>query len=92
MEPMSEHKKHGFDFKLYKSERLEDTKTGKQKWKAIYVANGNIEVVIMHESEPHPIFNPDGDSKLSLPSSSKWGELGWSYSNLELAVEKFNSL
>ena len=92
MEPMSEHKKHGFDFKLHKAERLEDTEAGKQKWKAIYVADGNIEVVIMNEVEPHPLYHPDGKKKLGLPSSSQWGALGWSYSNLERAIEKFNSL
>jgi hypothetical protein len=92
MEPASEYRKHGFEFKLHAAERLKDTDTGKQRWKAIYVAEGNIEVVILHETDPHPIFNPNGEKKLSPPSSEQWGHLGWTYVDLDRALVKFNDI
>lgn len=87
--------KNKFKFELLQSEELERKEDGKERHKAIYVAEDtpllNIEVVILVEGEPHPLYG--GTEKiLSYPSSEMWGTYGWTFRQKDRALEKYNTL
>ena len=100
--PPVEYSSSGYKFSLIEYEQLPCTeKAGFERVKAIYVAQDgtkmeNIEVLILKEGKFHPKSeefqsNPDG-TKLRLPSSSEWGEYGWSFRNMEKARDKFTKI
>jgi hypothetical protein len=91
MKPKQIYKHAGNTFELFKAGRLKDAKSGKQRWKVIYRAKEeeNVEVLILNEVEPNPLFNPDGENTLSYPKSEAWGRLGWSFRDLAAAEKKY---
>lgn len=95
MKPKQTYKHAGNTFELFKAGRLKDAKSGKQRWKVIYMAVEddslpNIEVLILNETEPNPIYNPGGENTLSYPKSEYWGKLGWTFRNMAAAENKYN--
>lgn len=95
MEVPKQVRKYGYNFELLKSEMLEGREDGKERHKAVYVAEDtpllNIEVVILTESDPHPLFGGTEQS-LSYPLSEKWGKSGWTFRSQDKALEKYNTL
>lgn len=91
MKPKQTYKHAGNTFELFKAGRLKDAKSGKQRWKVIYRAKEeeNVEVMVLYENTPHPVYNPDGDNYLANPSSEAWGRLGWSFRDLAVAEKKY---
>ena len=95
MEVPKQVRKYGYDFELLQSDVLEVKEDGKERHKAIYVAKDtpllNIEVVILTESEPHPLYGGT-DKTLSYPLSERWGKSGWTVRSQDKALEKYNNL
>lgn len=88
-------KKYGWDFELVKSEYLGVYPgSGLRAYKAIYVGRdpevktNNIEVVILKE-KPAVDFWGQTEPTLSYPGGSKWGQLGWTFPNMEMANKKY---
>ncbi len=50
------------------------------------------EVVILKQNEPYELHGKMLGDCESYPTSNKWGEKGWTYSDRESAVTKFESL
>jgi hypothetical protein len=95
MEPRQQYKANKSIFNLHKWELLPPTKNGTARCKAIYIGNDynppNIEVIIMKWSPPHPLYGGT-EYMFALPSTENWGNVGWSFRDLDAAEIKYNNI
>lgn len=97
MQPRQQYKTGGgYIIGLYKHQLLPPTEGGAIRCKAIYVDDRNIndtniEVVIMTWSPPHSLAESK-EHYFALPATEQWGSQGWSFTNLEAAENKYNSI
>ena len=96
MEIKQTYKVNGYIFNLVEHAMLPPTKSGKQRYKAIYIDNRkandiNIEVSIVSENKPHP-FSGKTENEFYIPSIRDWGSQGWSFRDMAAAKIKYDGI
>lgn len=89
--------KNGYEYCLFKGEKLND-----KRYKAIYEQidqlNGHqvvayeVHIIQVRTANAKTIGHIEGEQYLQYPGNNDWGNLGWTYKELDKAEVRYNSI